>query len=255
MYIPCVTGPFTLECVDLLLKIEFLFQWKLVALYGNHELMNLHHQADSYIHANDKLQGRRRARKFSISGSLWKRLSSKLVMAAAMRAKGSGLDFANMLFVHGGIDTDWFTEHHKLLQSVPTATASPIAQLNSFAAYSMSQAPDLSRVWGEERSPVWVRALDELPDDQLCDSYLPDLLSQLRVDRIFVGHCPQRSKKVRVRCGGRVILADVAISAWMFGRQNPMVLVMSHKAGGRLASIDATYLKDSGVVISPIWPM
>ena len=74
---------------------------------------------------------------------------------------------------------------------------------------------------GEGESPH--RALDDLTED------LSDLLELFQVGRIIVGHTPQHDRKIKSRCGGKIILADIAMSEWMARHgapRYPVALIM-----------------------------
>lgn len=226
-------GPYTTYCYSLLMKIEKLFGWKLIALYGNHELLNFHGRAHRYLHTSDKLQYDERKHEFSVDGSLWKKISSKLVMAARFFDKDGG----GILFVHGGLDLSWMKDFRNLIESTSSG-GSAITSLNEFARYSFTQAPDLSYIFNEDSSPVWTRVLDEEEESALCDNIIGPILSELKVDMIFVGHNPQYSGEVRMRCGGKVWLADTCISRWMSsGTPNPTALILTIK-GGKLSTVE-----------------
>jgi hypothetical protein len=76
----------------------------------------------------------------------------------------------------------------------------------------------------------------EAGQDELCSLWLPPILERWDVERIIVGHNPQESRRVRVRCNGRIVLADVGISKWIFNDDgNPMAIVQAN--GGKLEAI------------------
>jgi len=229
-------GPQSIECIDLLLNVERLLGWSVVALYGNHEYMNLHRLAHHYIHKEDRLIGASRDRAFSIDGSLWKRITNKLVLAA--RSVGPG---GRYLFVHGSLDPSWFKMNHDVLRTFD-GSPSNIDDLNTFNRYISEQAPDLTHILREADSPVWSRSLDEMSEDDLCNTHLPALLEMWNVDRVFVGHNPQTLRRVRSRCDGKVLLTDVGISRWMFkDKGNPMAIVEDLRSRASKGTMEAIY--------------
>lgn len=234
-------GPFTLECMDLMASLEPLFGWRIVSLFGNHEIETFDRKEHFYVHADDKLRDVDRFNSFSISGSLWQRFAQSAVMAATMRSQHSAV---NILFVHGGIDIHWLDRHDRLGLSLSQANRSPVQKLNAIASYVSREAPDLATLLTADDSPVWFRGYEEMSDEDLCNNYLPRILDRFRVSRIIVGHCPQRKRRVRLRCSGRIILADVAITRWIYGTPNPMALVITHSETNTL--INAKYLDESG---------
>lgn len=230
-------GPHSRECLELLLNIERLLGWSVVALYGNHEYMNLHRTADAYIHPNDKLQGISRDRAFSIDGMLWKRLSAKLVLAA--RATGPG---GRYLFVHGSMDPSWFANNKELLAML-NGSPSSIDDINRVNKFWSEQSPDLTHILREADSPVWSRSIETMTDDELCTNHLPKLLDMWRVDKIFIGHNPQTLRRVRVRCNGKAFLTDVGISRWMFDDNgNPMAIVEDLRSRAAKGTMESIYL-------------
>ena len=242
-------GPYTKECIDRLLRIETSLGFKLIALYGNHELMNFYNEAAPYVSQRDLLRGDARDREFSLDGAIWRSLTDELVMMARFSSPASN---SSTLFVHGGVDLAWFEQQSELIKSVSPAgeNATIVDAINKFSTYAFSQAPDLAKVLfsGETaQPPVWDRTLESAREDSLCDKTLPAVLERFKVDRIIVGHNPQASGRVRVRCGGRVLLADTAMSKWMKIARNPTVLVMDH-AGGTLTGIDELHYATDGTI-------
>lgn len=236
-------GPNTYECLHLLLGLEHMFGWKVVRLYGNHELMNFHRTAGPYVDKDDFLQNPARGMEFSIGGSLWTSISQISLMAARFSSKTSDGD--GVLFVHAGIDLDWFDLREPLMkQSFPTVdpAQNPVYALNLLSRYTLTTATDLSYIWAEENSPIWTRAFERLDEHTLCDTFLPQILAKFKVSVIFVGHSPQKSRKVRARCDNRIMLTDTAMSRWMgFGSENPTSFVISFGDNADF-SIDEMYI-------------
>ena len=208
-------GPSTKECIELALSISKLFPgWKSALLAGNHELLNFHQAADYYVHPKDELQGAARSAAFSIEGSLWSRLASKLVLAVII---------GRTLFVHASLDPVWLTTHASLVKEL-YPSSELLTSLNKFARYALLLAPDMSHVFEEDESPVWSRALENLPEEELCKTYFMKMSIALNIDRVVVGHNPQANRKVRSRCNGKVLLSDVRISKWMSTGGTPMAM-------------------------------
>jgi hypothetical protein len=226
-------GPFTNQCYDLLLHIESMFGWTLVALYGNHEILNFHSQASAYVHQQDELRGSERVHAFSLNGKLWRNLSEKMVTGARFDdGTNSGI-----LFVHGGIDLAWMRSANNLIPSV-TKNASPVHSMNLLVNYFLTQAADLSQILQHIYSPLWTRIFEEATEIQLCSKIIPPILREFQVGMIVVGHNPQSSKRVRVRCDGRILLADTRMSAWMGkGVTNPTALLITNE-GTRVSRIE-----------------
>lgn len=232
-------GPFTIECYGVMHALEDMLGWKVVRLYGNHEIMNFHGIADRYVSEDDVLQSHDRYAEFSLSGSLWNTISSKYLMAARFRSKFS--EPHGVLFLHAGIDLKWFDRHERLMnQTIPLTDmrSNPVYSLNWLARYTLGSAADMSLVWEESKSPVWSRSFDELDEATLCDTILPPILEKFGVSMIIVGHCPQAARKARTRCDNRIMLADAMVSRWMGdGLENPTGYVISI-ADGEISEID-----------------
>jgi hypothetical protein len=230
-------GPYSKECLDLLLKLEYLVGWSVVALYGNHEYMNLHRHADPYINKEDKLAGPKRDFEFSIEGSLWKKLTSKLVLAA--RTVGPN---GRYLFVHASMDPSWVDTNHDLLRMLD-GSPTRIDDINKVYRFISKQCPDLTYTLTEPDSPIWSRSLESMSEDELCNKHLPNLMELWKVDKIIVGHNPQPLRRVRKRCGERVLLADVGISGWVFNDGgNPMAIVEDLRSRASKGTMEALYL-------------
>ncbi len=226
-------GPFTKECIQVIMGIEELFGWKLIPLYGNHELMNFNQMASSYVHPEDDLQGNKRRHLFSITGPLWRRLTRKLVIAARFKYNKGGI-----LAIHAGINMGFLNQRSRIISQTSIKETSPVHSLNVFSRYVLSQAADLSPILQENDSPVWTRDFETLDEATLCNSILPPIKAHFNVNMIIVGHTPQKSRRVRVRCGGQILLADTAMSEWMgFGSANPTAVDIEISGGGDLARI------------------
>ena len=150
------------------------------------------------------------------------------------------------LFVHGGVDLEWLaTQSFQLLN---------IDGINQGVGKLLSKATDQARyvarlrLYDPDGSFTWTRAFEELPDDALCGDMIESILRRFSVRRVMVGHSPQRSQRARVRCGGRIILADTMLSRWLWfddsvlrGERpeyaNPTAFVFSLGKGGKLESI------------------
>eukprot|EP00928_Gymnodinium_smaydae_P055648 TRINITY_DN39147_c0_g1_i1.p1 TRINITY_DN39147_c0_g1~~TRINITY_DN39147_c0_g1_i1.p1 ORF type:complete len:347 (-),score=62.85 TRINITY_DN39147_c0_g1_i1:175-1215(-) len=68
---------------------------------------------------------------------------------------------------------------------------------------------------------------------EIC-SDLRATLAHLGAARLIVGHTPQRSRKAQVRCGGRMVLLDIAMSRWLMKvtkaerQMHPVALEMTY---------------------------
>jgi hypothetical protein len=82
-------------------------------------------------------------------------------------------------------------------------------------------------ILGLSESPLWTRDFSEKSRDRAwCETSLPEILSAFGVSRVFVGHAPLDSKRVELRCQGRIVLTDVTMSRWMGNGGQPIAIVM-----------------------------
>jgi hypothetical protein len=253
-------GPDGLECLELLDKIESVIGWKVVRLYGNHELMSHQGKSGPYISGEEfyKFEMKfgcpdARIKEFESAGSVWNTIVSKSVLLARVHHDKKNYkndpevvssSSVNTLFVHGGIDPHWIN------LVVPASSSAPslVDALNEFAYNTIMNAggslEDLSSL-EERQSPLWIRDLAEMNSDYVCEKLLPNILRQFKVARIIVGHTPQDDFRMKSLCEARLILADASMSAWMSTPKsfagNPAALLMRQKSGGTLSSITAVY--------------
>ena len=213
-------GPFTNRCLAFAGNIEYLLGWRVIRHYGNHEMMNFHRSAADYVHKEDDIPREFRSSEFSMDGRIWKQITDSFVMASAIRGDQPQ---SSWLFVHAGINPEWFLKYASMIQAVRARDSSRIESLNEFSTFSLKNASGLSFALEDDASPLWSRKYEDLPDKILCNEYLSRILAAFKVDRIMVGHSPQSSGKPRFRCGGRLVLADTRISRWMnFDTNNRM---------------------------------
>jgi hypothetical protein len=59
--------------------------------------------------------------------------------------------------------------------------------------------------------PVWWRGLAEGDEAEAC-ALLDESLSHIKAARMVVGHTIQERGRMRLRCGGRLVLSDVGMS-------------------------------------------
>jgi len=235
-------GPFTSACMTLLARVERILGWRVVRLFGNHELMNFHRTAEPYVHPHDDLNLDKRSLEFSLDGDTWKRMTQSYLIAAAVRGPSLG---SRWMFVHGGISKKWFSKFGPMIQSLRSRGSSRIGALNEFSAHAFKTAAGLSLAFEDEDSPLWTRMYENMSEEKLCNEYLSDILSVFEVDRIMVGHMPQmRERKPKSRCNGRIWLADVGISQWMTkGRKSyPTAYKLSADGTATLLQFNQTIL-------------
>lgn len=254
-------GPDGLACLDLLDSIEHSIGWRVVRLYGNHELLSHQGQSGPYIAAEEVAKfserfGSENARisEFATGGSVWNSILSKSVFMARISPPLSDsnsneqdllpVSSVSSLFVHGGVEAHWVD----LIRS--TGLLNPSLDLvdgiNEFAHRLMqsgSSSQELE-VLQERQSPLWIRDLAQMDPEYVCEHLLPRILRTFNVARIIVGHTPQSDLRMKSLCSTRLILADASMSAWMrpgpLQMGNPSVLVMRQNVGS-LMSMRALY--------------
>ena len=110
------------------------------------------------------------------------------------------------LFVHAGLHPKWARlgcdginrrAAQELARAVPRGGGEP----------QPAFAPMLSAADG----PVWWRGLAEGDEAEAC-ALLDESLSHIKAARMVVGHTIQERGRMRLRCGGRLVLSDVGMS-------------------------------------------
>jgi len=187
---------------------------EVVALLGNHEVMNL--QGDlRYVHPGD-----------------YATYGGEAARAAALGPSGDDGRFLRSLdtvavvdgvaFVHGGVHP----EVAKLGIETNDAVRSGI---------DTSPTPPL----GAE-GPLWYRGYVLSPESEACP-LLEGALAALGATRMVVGHTTRRTGKVESRCGGRLSVIDIGI-ADHYG---------AHLGGWRSDAGDARAIYPSGAIDLP----
>jgi hypothetical protein len=103
----------------------------------------------------------------------------------------------------------------------------------------------VSNDFSGEDAPVWSRKL-ALSDEVEFAPILDEILGQLGVERIVVGHTPQRTKEIGVRFGGKVFLIDTGAGPTYGGR--PSALEIEGDA------VRAIYPGESRLLVAPTEP-
>jgi hypothetical protein len=159
-----------------------------VALLGNHEIMNL--RGDwRYVHPGDlAAYGGEAPRRAALGpqgeDGRWLR---SLDVAARV---------GDTVFVHGGVHPDF--------------AAGGVEALSTRARASLD-APGAPEVLVGETSPTWFRGYVTEPEAAACP-LLARALDQLGAARMVVGHTTRRDGRVEARCGGALLVIDVGIA-------------------------------------------
>jgi hypothetical protein len=242
-------GPDSLLCLRLLWSIDRILGWKVVSLYGNHEIMAVTGNLD-YVHWEESAKfgsDDNRKSAFNRTSSVWNRFITTSVLAARFVDKSTK---KGVVFAHAGIESYWirkmgmggfgdsFTEWNKLAyQTAQSDMTGGLEKLSKEAKF----------VFLNYNSPIWSRLFGGEPDSMVpdekfstvCDIEMPTVLNLMKVNRVVVGHTPQRSKRLNINqdCQNSLFRIDVALSKYMvsnsIGRYpgRPTLLVMKVSKG------------------------
>ncbi|HKP63041.1 MAG TPA: metallophosphoesterase [Polyangiales bacterium] len=158
----------------------------LIALSGNHEVMNV--QGDlRYVSAKSAEafeQGRAAA--FAPSSAYARRLADWPIVAKV----------GDSVFVHGGV--------------LPKHVRYGIDRLNEETAAWMRGERAIPEILLAEDAPIWTRLYSAAPDDSACVE-LSQALRELGAARMVVGHTPQ-PRGIAAACSGKVWRIDTGMS-------------------------------------------
>lgn len=160
---------------------------KVVALLGNHEVMNLHGDL-RYVHPGDYAQfggPEARAAALGPGGDEGRWLRERAAVAQV----------GDTVFVHGGVAPQWATRG--------------VDGLNAAVAESIARGG--GEVTGDS-GPLWLRAYVQAPEADACPA-LEQALATLGAKRMVVGHTTRRDGRIEARCGGRLAVIDIGIAA------------------------------------------
>lgn len=159
-------------------------------LNGNHEIMNL--RGDWRYVSEGDLAGfggqLERAAAFSPTGAYGSFLATLPV----------AVEVDDTVFVHGGIH--------------PRFAADGLDAINERARAHYFDPMEKRDPINGEQGPTWYRGYVQLPEAEACP-LLEKALEALDAERMVVGHTTQRTGAPLVRCGGRLTVIDIGISA------------------------------------------
>ncbi len=196
-------GPDSKELIELFARLEVeaaAIGGRVVALNGNHEIMNLMGDL-RYVDPGDTAKfasPEARAHAFSANGALGQRLRELGVVAQV----------GDTVFTHGGV--------------TPQYATLGIDQINALAAASVAGEVPASALGPQ--SPIWYRGYVQDPEAQACAN-LDTALSQLGAKRMVVGHTTQRTGRVLSRCGGKLLVIDIGVADHYGGNLGAIELV------------------------------
>ncbi len=218
-------------------ELDKIFKWTVVSLVGNHEIMAHLDKDSAYLHPEEHVQyggHASRLESFQENGVVWSLIKAKYGMMARL---GGSKDTSSSrsprtLFVHGGVEIRWFTDTASVPINRCPNTGFPLISVDNVNEYFHSildNKAEVERVLTDSKSPLWSRCFLNLDDITLCANLVPTVLKLFDVSRIIVGHSANsQDGRVRSRCGGKVVLADFAMSRGVNAkkRPNPGALIM-----------------------------
>jgi hypothetical protein len=157
----------------------------LIALCGNHEIMNVSGDF-RYVSAKAAAAFPDRARAFAPGGPYARLLSHWPVIAKV----------ADTVFVHGGV--------------LPEHVRYGIDAINREAAAWMRGERTAPAILMQEDAPVWTRLYSNDPDREAC-AQLERVLGTVGAKRMVVGHTPQ-PRGISAACGEKVWRIDTGMS-------------------------------------------
>ncbi len=212
-------GPDSKGIIELLVRLETEAEaagGRVVALIGNHEVMNV--QGDwRYVTEGDvETYGgmEARIRAFSAEGA----------SGAFIRSHDAVSTVRDTVFVHAGISPEWAE------QGVDGINAAVRREMDVSGGEAIGA-----------QSVLWYRGYASEPEATVCPQ-LETALQSLGVKRMVVGHTVQARGGIVTRCGGRVVLIDVGIARYYGG---------GHLAAWEWVDGDSRALTPSGTVDLP----
>ncbi|MFT5686357.1 MAG: hypothetical protein ACI8RZ_007313 [Myxococcota bacterium] len=212
-------GPDSLELIELFDRLEDEAEaagGQVIALMGNHEMMNL--VGDwRYVSPEDIADfGSVEARKaaFAPDGALGSWLMKRDAVAQV----------EGIVFAHGGVSARYAGQGAKALS----------AQVRG--ALTGQGTPDVL----SEEGPMWYRGYLQAPEPIACEE-LTRALTAMGANRMIVGHTTQSSGQVASRCGGALLGIDTGISSHYGG----------HHSAVQIRSGDAVAIYPHGQVDLP----
>lgn len=181
---------------------------RVVILLGNHELMNLQGHFH-YVHPEsyEPFGGKFARRRAFAAGA---------VIGDFVRSSQATHTAFGSLFVHAGL--------------LPADAARGLNAVNAEVAEALAAGDFGSRILATQ-GPLWTRKQAYDAAGGAC-SDVAETLRLLGLQRMVVGHTPQRSGRVEAFCDDSFIAVDVGLSKWMYG--NLAALEMTRNAEGEV---------------------
>jgi hypothetical protein len=195
-------GPDSKEVIELLMRLTSEAEaagGRVVALLGNHEVMNLHGDW-RYVSPGD-------VQDFGSADARRAALAPGAPLGGWLRQRDVVAKVGDTVYAHGGITAAWADRG--------------LDAINAAAAEAIASAPRAA-VLGEE-GPLWFRGY-LLADESLACAELRRALAALGARRMVLGHTTQRSGRIASRCGGALLGIDTGISAHYGGNHAALEL-------------------------------
>lgn len=203
---------------------------RVINLFGNHELMNLagqyyyvHEKSDEHFNGNH--HSRRRA--FSSIGKYGTFIRNEFKLCH--------VEFGT-LFVHAGMPPSFAHEGCDAL----ALQVQEALQTDNFNAHVLGPT-----------GPIWTRKQIMDAEHGDCQA-VQEALKLLGVERMVIGHTPQRSGRLGVYCNDSLIAVDVGISKWMYG--GIAALEMSYEEPHSSAESAPSNQQVPRIVLKEIYP-
>mmetsp|Transcript_13462 Transcript_13462/g.43629 ORF Transcript_13462/g.43629 Transcript_13462/m.43629 type:complete len:350 (-) Transcript_13462:39-1088(-) len=186
---------------------------QVINLLGNHELMNIQEDL-RYVSDGDYADfGGPTAREEAWAEHGW--------LGSWVRTFPAVAKVDNVLFSHAGLPLK-FLEGHHTLEDINDGMAMAVAPNSFLETHShtgdkaLAETSSLSsRELMSDGGPLWTRFYAKRGDPVMCRA-LDEVLELVGAKRMVVGHTIQFSPgggfRVRADCGGRLLLADTAVS-------------------------------------------
>lgn len=133
--------------------------------------------------------------------------------------------YNDSVFVHAGLKPQFARYGLERLNSVARTAIEAKATLHDEGdEVSLYQSPIFA-----SDGPIWTRDLVGQAQSRRC-SQIQKSLDTIGVNRMFVGHTPQRDLQIGSYCEGKFIVTDVGISRWMYGGLSTVEIISKHQS-------------------------
>jgi hypothetical protein len=265
-------GPHSEECLDLFRAIPFILGWRVLNLYGDHDVRTLTSDATKYVHIDELRKfedvahtiewASKRTACYRPGGKCYQIYMESFLALARITSRGGSLPWGpgdprnpSTLFAHAGFNLEWFFDHAKKFsefqdisdgnfiddfnKAVRNVLQSDRFNDEKFELFGMNRDAK-SEDKGKPKSFLWTRKMAR-GDCRDLDS----LLEFFNVNRIVVGHTMRQDRKIGRMCDDRLIVVDVGMSRWRTNERSspqPTCMIMKTRVSDfMLESITGYY--------------